>query len=177
AAGKPLGSNSTTVAVLDDGIAVSSPHPDLGANLLVSGGYDFADGDANPDPVGNQFHGSEVAGVIAAATNNAIGIAGVAGGNNGVGGVRIMPLRVIRADNTITSAAFAGAVNFAVTNGAKILNVSFDTDMFVPNGVPDPMVDSALNAADGAGMLMLFSAGNNGQPNSARAAFTQPLFV
>ena len=98
------GSNAVTVAVIDTGVLVN--HPDLQGQLVA--GYDFItdpararDGngpDNNPDDAGDSdtpsgsssFHGTHVAGTIAAATNNSgRGVAGVAWG------ARIMPLRVL----------------------------------------------------------------------------------
>ena len=95
------GSDRVIVAVIDTGVLVN--HPDLQPRLLP--GYDFisdayrandGDGpDANPNDAGddpdglfNSFHGSHVAGLIGAATDNGIGVAGV------TWQTRLMPLRV-----------------------------------------------------------------------------------
>lgn len=94
-------SNPVTVAVIDTGIL--SQHPDFAGKILQ--GYDFItnlnvanDGngrDANAEDVGDEptgqssYHGSHVAGTIAAATNNAKGIAGVSWG------AKIVPARVL----------------------------------------------------------------------------------
>ncbi len=100
--GVPFGFPSVTVAVIDTGVLIT--HPDLQSQLAPQG-YDFIsdpgnslDGDGidpNPDDPGDggsfsrsSFHGTHVAGTVAAATDNTIGVAGVAGG------VRILPLRV-----------------------------------------------------------------------------------
>jgi serine protease len=83
------------VAVIDSGVFLD--HPDLAGRLVP--GYDFilgAPGGNDPGenpipPGGSNYHGTHVAGTIAAATDNAIGVAGVAFG------ARIMPLRVCTA--------------------------------------------------------------------------------
>jgi len=100
---KTTGSDSVIVAVVDTGVLLN--HPDLNGRLVD--GYDFIsdptaanDGDGiddNPDDPGDKsndngtssFHGTHVAGTIAAASNNATGVAGVTW--NG----KIMPLRVL----------------------------------------------------------------------------------
>jgi serine protease len=96
------GGPEVIVAVVDTGVVLA--HPDLAPNLVA--GYDFIssaararDGDGidpNPDDPGDgallgdsSFHGTHVAGTIAAATDNGIGVAGVAGGS------RIMPVRAL----------------------------------------------------------------------------------
>jgi len=93
---------SVTVAVVDTGVFLA--HPDLGASLVA--GYDFisnptiandGDGiDANPDDPGDgliagssSFHGTHVAGTVAAASDNTNGVAGVSWGAD------IMPIRVL----------------------------------------------------------------------------------
>lgn len=95
------GAASVAVAVIDTGVLLN--HPDLKGQLVA--GYDFisnidnsldGDGiDANPDdpgdqsPGGSTFHGTHVSGTIAAASNNSVGVAGVAWG------ARVMPLRAL----------------------------------------------------------------------------------
>ena len=90
------------VAVVDTGVRLD--HPDLQGQLVA--GYDFIrdatrarDGNGiDPDPndpgdlgsgAGSSFHGTHVAGTIAAATNNGIGVAGIAFG------AKVMPVRVL----------------------------------------------------------------------------------
>ncbi|MCH8912047.1 MAG: S8 family serine peptidase, partial [Planctomycetes bacterium] len=96
------GDPSVTIAVLDTGVLLN--HPDLQGQLIA--GYDFvsnvqraADGDGiDPDPddpgdsdglTPSSFHGTHVAGTVAAASNNTIGVAGVAWN------AKIMPVRVL----------------------------------------------------------------------------------
>ena len=96
-----VGNSSVIVAVVDSGVLLD--HPDLQGNLVQ--GYDFIDNirisgdgdgrDSNPDDPGDQlpgsssFHGTHVAGTIAAVTNNNEGIAGISWLT------KIMPLRII----------------------------------------------------------------------------------
>jgi subtilisin family serine protease len=66
-----IGSAATILAVIDTGVDLD--HPELASKLVA--GYDFANGDA--DPQDDYGHGTHVAGIIAAASNNGQGIAGL----------------------------------------------------------------------------------------------------
>ncbi len=123
------------VAVVDSGVDLA--HPDLVANLWTNPGeipgngldddgngkvddvhgWDFVDGDNQPqDATG---HGTHVAGIIAAESDNGQGIAGVASN------VRIMALRFIDGyDLGATSDAIA-AIEYALANGARVINCSW----------------------------------------------------
>src|SRR3989344_8015003 len=106
------GSSSVVVAVLDTGI--SSTHPDLAGKIVA--GYDFASNDS--DPADDNGHGTYVAGIIAAATNNSLGVAGVSWGS------RIMPIKVCSFGILCRYSAIAAGTTYAVDNGAKILNIN-----------------------------------------------------
>ncbi|MGD8709089.1 MAG: S8 family serine peptidase, partial [Ectothiorhodospiraceae bacterium] len=96
------GDGDVVVAVVDTGIVPT--HPDLNDNLDLVDGYDFiantlysGDGDGlDDDPsvpgLDGDFHGTHVSGIVAAETDNGVGVAGVAGPS---GKVRIMPLRAL----------------------------------------------------------------------------------
>lgn len=177
-----LGIASIVVAVTDTG--VDWDHVDLAANIWnnldeIGGngidddgngyiddirGWDFASNDNNPDESGGTSHGTHVAGIIAARTNNAVGVAGTAGG------VTIMPLRI---SSSPTSTIYAGAFNYAANNGAKIVNTSFSVD----GRVGDPIYETALQYMYDHGILHFNSAGNNNELNPRRQELTQSLFV
>jgi subtilisin family serine protease len=65
------------IGILDTGIDYT--HEDLEDNIWENIGWDFVDDDNNPQEI-NTYHGTRVAGVIAAKTYNSTGIAGIAGG-------------------------------------------------------------------------------------------------
>lgn len=125
-------------------------------------GWDFhGDGissDKNPMPapynpsLKGTWHGTAVAGVASAKTNNARGIAGVAGGLGGPG-AKLMILRV--GDQNMNSFLIDDAILYAVNNGAKIINMSFN----VP---PDAAINTAIDYAyDNKGCLLVASSGDN----------------
>ena len=71
--------NGVRVNVIDTGLELQ--HPDLQANILANGSYDYVDGDNDPTNTyqGDGDHGTSVAGLIAAVGDNGLGVAGVAG--------------------------------------------------------------------------------------------------
>jgi subtilisin family serine protease len=132
------GSPSVVVAVIDSGIDLD--HPDLVANLIA--GQDLVDVTGSPPP-GFQFdgdvltrdddpedevgHGTHVAGTIAAATDNSLGISGVSWES------KLMPVRVLAklvriSDGMVTGMGtgvdIAAGIRWAVDHGAQIINMS-----------------------------------------------------
>ncbi|WP_341936691.1 S8 family peptidase [Marinimicrobium sp. C2-29] len=90
----PNESDTPIVAVLDTGVVLE--HPDLQNQLIPGSGYDFIDNDSDPSDPGDSdginpdsWHGTHVAGTIAADSDNGIGGAGVSWG------ARLMPVRVL----------------------------------------------------------------------------------
>lgn len=180
---------NTIVAVIDTGVALG--HPDLQGQFVP--GYDFiqnpgnaGDGDGidpNPDDPGDRanpdgtssFHGTHVAGTIAALTNNGMGVAGVAFN------AKIMPLRVLGRDGG-TDYDIEQAVRFAAglandsgvlpTRRADVINLSLGGPGFLPGS--EEIYDQAYNA----GVILVAAAGNQGTnvPNYP-AAFGSVLAV
>jgi serine protease len=178
------GNKSVVVAVIDSGI---TKHPDLDAQVVP--GYDFVsnknrsnDGDgwdADPSDPGDYFtdtrgnfvesswHGTHVAGIIAAASNN-IGITGVAPG------IVIQPVRAMGADGG-TSADLIAAINWAAglsvpgvpdnPTPAKVINMSMGTSGIsicddIAAGGRLGSTGQALKAAKAAGVTTITAAGN-----------------
>ncbi|MEW6509525.1 MAG: S8 family serine peptidase [Bacteroidota bacterium] len=120
----------------------------------------------NNDTRPQGFHGTAVAGVACAKTNNSLGVGGLAGGWSTVG-TRVMMVTVgdlfrIRGD------VVDDAIVYAVDNGAKILNMSFGVDQAAA-------IDSALEYAHTTKGALLVAASGNDNVNSvdypARAAY------
>ena len=171
--------HGVVVGVVDTGVAA---HPDLAANVV--GGYDFitnpataGDGDGRDasyaDPgdftldgqcgfgipaTASSWHGTKMAGAIAAVANNSTGIAGVA--FNG----RVLALRALgRCGGRISDIADAivwasgGSVAGVPANAtpAEVINLSFSG-----LGSCDPALQAAIDSATGAGAVVVAAAGN-----------------
>lgn len=152
------GSSQVVIAVIDVGGDYN--HEDLIVNKWgTTGGYDFISNDNDPYPYDGARHGTAVAGIISAATNNGIGLSGIVGGWNSQNGVKIMHLRAgflhQTLGETLTSSAIAQAIDWAATNGADIVNMSFEMDNEYS------VVSEAINNAfNNYGIIFIASAGN-----------------
>lgn len=140
------GGKGLTVAVIDSGVDMN--HPDLKSNLR-SDGYNFGDGNASPQDVFG--HGTFVAGILAAQCGNATAGCGLAPG------ARILPIKINPSGIAdFDSAALAQGIDYAVTHGAKIINLSISvTDA-------TKTVGEAVQRALDAGLVVVASAGNKG---------------
>jgi subtilisin family serine protease len=139
------------VAVLDSGI--DSAHPDL-QNRIADGRSFVARSSWENDTNG---HGTFVAGEIAAATNNAQGIAGVGFP------ATLLVAKIVRSDGTISPDAEARAIRWAVDNGARVINLSFGgvRDPNNPDGdTYSPLEAAAVRYAVGKGVLVVAAVGN-----------------
>lgn len=98
----------------------------------------------------NSFHGTHVAGIIAASRNNGIGMDGVAAD------VQIMAIRAVPSGDE-RDKDIANAIRYAVDNGATILNMSFGKKYSWDKKV----VDDAVKYAESKGVLLMHAAGND----------------
>ena len=160
------------VAVVDTGVDLG--HPDLAANI-VSAGADFVEPkgtctgnkkkgqscvqDGAQDKNG---HGTHVAGIIAAVTNNNTGVAGVAPG------AKILPVRVLDAEGSGTTDQIAAGVRYAADQGADVINLSLG----ILSGVDKAakilgeleVVYDAFAYAGSKGSVIVAAAGNDSAP-------------
>lgn len=171
------GDNAIRVAVVDTGIDVGgagipddTPHPDLqpigdGSNcpnrpaIIVKS---FVSGESGNDDNG---HGTHVAGIIGACTNNARHVAG-ANWN-----VQLMAVKVLDYSGSGTYSAVANGIKWAADNGARVINLSL-------GGGPSLTVKRAVDYAWNKGAILACAAGNSG--NTAQtypAAYTNCIAV
>jgi subtilisin family serine protease len=106
------GSAGVVIAVIDTG--VDPTQPDLQGKLVA--GYDFVNGNASPSD--DNGHGTAVAGIVAANSDNQIGVAGYCWQ------CRLMPVKALGADGTGFDSTIAQALVWATDHGARIVNLS-----------------------------------------------------
>ena len=150
---RPVWDNFTTgnpdviVSVVDAGIDLN--HEDLADNCLTTGHYNFVN--KNSYIIGC-YHGTHVAGTIAAVNNNKKGIVGIAGGDKAKGqkGVKLMSCQIFvdNPDGTTDQAPGATAIKYGADNGAVISQNSwgYSFDRNHDGEVSGDEMNEALNA-------------------------------
>jgi len=166
-------SPNLVIAIIDTGVQID--HPDLKDNIWFNKGeipnnridddnngfiddihgWDFVNNEAGPEPKFtddfNQdgiLHGTIVAGIAAAAGNNATGITGI------TWRVQIMPLKVLDDKGEGNSNNVIKAIDYAIANGADIINFSFVGQGFSQS------LESAIRRAYKMGIIIVAAAGN-----------------
>ncbi len=161
-----VGSPSTIIALIDSGVDFN--HADLRSNRWINRaersnyqddeqngfvddlyGWDWVAN--NGDSRDEQGHGTAVAGIIAAEGNNGIGISGV------MWRASLMSLRVLDREGTGDIAQAVEAIDYATAHGAQVINCSWGTES------ESAALLEALRRAAKRGVLVVCSAGNNGQ--------------
>ena len=144
--------DGVTIAILDSG--VDAVHPDLVQHLVT--GWNFFDNNANTTDVFG--HGTRVAGIAAASSNNAQGITGVDWR------ARIMPIRVTDAGGYGYDSLIAQGLIWAADHGARVANISF-------LGVSrSATVLSAAQYMRNKGGVVVVAAGNTGDQQADPAS-------
>jgi subtilisin family serine protease len=145
---RTTGSSSTLVAVLDTG--VNYQHEDLQGRIDLEKAYDFVNNDSDPMDDHYSSHGTGVVGVIAAATNNNIGIAGLNWQ------AKILPVKVLDGHGNGDIDFICEGIMYAVDKGADVINMSFG-HYFI-----DQELMEACENAYNAGVVLVAAAGNDG---------------
>ncbi len=151
------GGSGAVVAVIDSGVAYKNAGryrraPDLYKKRWTAP-YDFIEEDRHP--LDEDGHGTHVTGTIAQATNNKIGVTGLAYG------VRIMPLRVLDENGDGDGSDLVRALRFAARNGADVINMSVEfTSDQTAQDIPE--VIDAMRYAHRRGAVLVGVSGNGG---------------
>ena len=138
------GDANVVIAIVDTGI--DKNHGDLAAKLVA--GYDFVSNDTDPDD--NNGHGTHCAGIAAAITDNALGVAGVASNCS------LMGVKVLNSFGSGTNSDIAAGINWAADNGAHVVSLSLG------GSSKSTTLESAVNYAWNKGVIVIAAAGNNG---------------
>ncbi len=163
------GDGEIVVAVIDNGLSVN--HPDLSSQIWQNpnetadgvdndnngyiddiNGWDFGNNDNGIEHDGTSFHGTQVAGLIGATTNNSVGIASV--GYN----VKLMGLKITdyTSDTEVIMSAGYQAMIYAADNGASVINCSWGNYNYSHLG------EEAVNYAISKNVVVVAAAGNDG---------------
>lgn len=148
--GVPLLGSGIRVAVCDTGIDYN--HPELSG--AYRGGYDFVNNDA--DPMDDQYHGTHVAGTIAAARNGT-GVVGVAPE------VDLYGCKVLSSTGSGSWSYIIGALDWCVANQIQVANFSLGS-----SSDPGTTVRDAFARAADAGIVLVASAGNSGTADTTQ---------
>ena len=179
------GDPSVPMAIIDTGIDLS--HPDLADKLWVNPGeiphngldddgngyvddvhgYDFVNEDGEPADDYGVGHGTHVSGIAAAATDNGLGVAGMAPANP------LIALKVLDSSGEGTYFDVARAIDYALAQGVRVMNLSL-------GGIDaSGVLSDAVQAATAAGALLVSAAGNDtgANPIFYPAAYDEVLAV
>jgi putative cell wall-binding protein len=130
------------IGVVDTGVQFN--HPDLAGRLVA--GYDFVNGDSNATD--DNGHGTWVSGILAGNPNNGVGVAGITWTN------KVLPVKVMDATGHGYSSNVAEGIDYAVSRGAKIINMSIGGFEY------SYAVKGAVDRAWAAGAVIVAAAGN-----------------
>ena len=138
------GGNDITVAIVDTGVDLN--HPDLAAKLVTGATFVAGTSSAQDD----HGHGTHVAGIVAASTNNAVGMAGLSWG------ALLMPVKVLDSEGSGSYAELISGIYYAATHGAQVINMSLMGTTY------SQALQDAIDYAYGQGVLLVAAAGNCG---------------
>jgi thermitase len=142
---------SVKVAVLDSGVATDNP--DINPKVVDRANFSGS-ATRGRDQVAEDYygHGTHVAGIVAATADNGIGVAGVCPG------CTILAGKVLSDTGMGSTSALANGINWAVNRGAKVINISLVVGASVT-------LETAVNNAWNAGVVLVAAAGNGGNEN------------
>lgn len=139
------GEEEIIIAIIDTGVDFT--HPDID-DKIESTGYDFINDDS--DATDDNWHGTHVAGVAAAETNNSEGIAGVAWN------CKVLPIKVLDENGEGDYSDAVEGITWAADHDADVINLSFGGD------APSSALEDALEYAYEKNIVVVAAAGNDG---------------
>lgn len=142
------GDPSVVIAIIDTGVDLTNP--DLSAHVDTVNDWDFVNGD--PVAQDDAGHGTHVAGIAAAITDNGLDVAGVANG------ATILPLKVLDNLGSGTDSDLAWGIYEAADRGADVINISAGLSS------ESPAVTDALNYALSKDCVVVAASGNGNLP-------------
>jgi len=147
--------SDVVVAILDSGLDLG--HPDLKPQLWTGPLGETGWNSLKPGtpPQDDNGHGTFCAGIVGASPNNGLGTRGVAPH------AKLMAVKILDKDGMGTSADAIAGIDYAVRNGAKVLNASWGGSEF------DPALYDAVRKAGDRGTLFIAAAGNNAKNNDS----------
>jgi thermitase len=151
---------SIIIAIVDTGIDLD--HEDFScAGKLTAARWNFVSDNSNPDD--DYGHGTHVAGIAAACSNNGKGVAGVAWG------ARLMPVKVLDASGSGYYSDVAAGITYAVDHGARIVNLSLGGTS------GSTTLANAVQYAHDHGVLVVAAAGNCAQGGPQCNYYVNPV--
>ena len=157
------GDRDVTIAVVDQGIALN--HPDLRTAIAANAGRDFVDDDdPSPDSLTTEGHGTHVAGIAAAETDNDTGIAGISD-------ARLLSVRALSEAGSGYTSDIADGIQWAADNGVDVINLSLG------GGGYSETMHAAVEYATQKGALLVAAAGNNDGSPKYPAAYGECIAV
>jgi thermitase len=146
------GSPSIDIAILDTGVDLD--HPDLASKIISN--VNFSGSTTVDDVYG---HGTHVAGIAAAMTNNGIGVVGL--GYH----ASLMNVKVLGDTGSGTYSAIASGIIWAADNGAEVINMSLG------GYAASSTLEDAINYAWSKGVVVVAAAGNSGSTTLSYPAY------
>lgn len=141
---------SVEIAIVDTGVDYN--HPDLTGKVDTANDWDFVNNDN--DAMDDNLHGTHVAGIAAANTNNGVGIAGVS-----INTAKILPVKVLNQNGSGYYSWVAAGIIYAADHGAKVINLSLG------GSSGSSTLEDAVNHAWNKGAVVVAAAGNSNNPS------------
>lgn len=154
---------STEIAIVDTGVDYT--HPDLSGKVDTTNDWDFVNNDN--DAMDDESHGTHVAGIAAASTNNSSGVASVS-----INSAKILPVKVLDQNGSGYYSWISNGIIWATDHGAKVINLSLGGTY---NSIT---LQNAVNYAWNKGVVVVAAAGNSSSTRSFYpASYTNSMAV